>query len=184
MRKAPWLIASAAAPLALLVSAGALLGQAIPLDLEVGYRFVDVSGNEREYRTQINDRQGFLLRSLDYTSQGPLGSMLDYFHVDASDVGRGSGRAAAPPGRRDRHVQADLHLARDRPLQRPAGLRQPVPLRGHHPGPAHLQPDAQHLRRHPRASSGQDRSAPSSSTRATSTTDPGRRRTTSAATSS
>ena len=89
MRKAPWLIASAAAPLALLVSAGALLGQAIPLDLEVGYRFVDVSGNEREYRTQINDRQGFLLRSLDYTSQGPLGSMLEYFHVDASDVGAG-----------------------------------------------------------------------------------------------
>ncbi len=89
MKKAPRLLAFAAAPVTLLLSAGALLGQAIPLDLEVGYRFVDVSGNEQEYRTQINDRQGFLLRSLDYTSSGPLGAMLDYFHVDASDVGAG-----------------------------------------------------------------------------------------------
>ena len=65
------------------------LPQAIPLDLEVGYRFVDVSGNEQMYRTQINDRQGILLRSLDYTSQGPLGGFLDYFHVDGSDIGAG-----------------------------------------------------------------------------------------------
>jgi len=102
MRKAPRVVALAAAPLALLVSAGALLGQAIPLDLEVGYRFVDVSGNEQEYRTQINDRQGFLLRSLDYTSAGPLGSMLDYFHVDASDVGAGpSGQLRLQAGATD-----------------------------------------------------------------------------------
>ncbi len=89
MRKAPRLLALAAVPVALLASAGALPGQGIPLDLEVGYRFVDVSGNEQEYRTQINDRQGFLLRSLDYTSEGALGRMLDYFHVDASDIGAG-----------------------------------------------------------------------------------------------
>ena len=60
----------------------------------------------------------------------------------------------------DRHLQADLHLAPDRPLQRPAGLRQPVPRRRDHPGPADLQPDAQHLRRHPRASARARSSAP------------------------
>jgi hypothetical protein len=76
-----------AAPLLLL--AGALRGQALPLDLEVGYRFVDVSGNEQMYRTQINDRQGFLLRSLDFTSQEPLGSFMDSLHIDASDIGAG-----------------------------------------------------------------------------------------------
>lgn len=66
-----------------------LLAQALPLDLEFGYRWVDVSGNERMYRTQINDRAGFLLRSLDYTSDGPLGRFLDTLHVDASDIGAG-----------------------------------------------------------------------------------------------
>lgn len=89
MTKAQRVLLVATAAVALVFDAGALFGQAIPLDLEVGYRFVDVSGNEQEYRTQINDRQGFLLRSLDYTSNGPLGRFLDYFHVDASDIGAG-----------------------------------------------------------------------------------------------
>jgi hypothetical protein len=88
MRRAHRLLLLAAIPAALLSSAGALYGQAIPLDLEVGYRWVDVSGNERMYRTQINDRPGVLLRSLDYTSEGPLG-FLDYLHVDGSDIGAG-----------------------------------------------------------------------------------------------
>ena len=42
-----------------------------------------------EYRTQINDRQGVLLRSLDYTSDGPLGNLFDFAHVDGSDIGAG-----------------------------------------------------------------------------------------------
>ncbi|MFY9549562.1 MAG: hypothetical protein WAU32_00295 [Thermoanaerobaculia bacterium] len=74
---------------ALAAGATALCGQALPLDLEVGYRWVDVSGNERMYRTQINDRSGLLLRSLDYTSAGPLGGFFDYLHVDGSDIGAG-----------------------------------------------------------------------------------------------
>jgi hypothetical protein len=61
---------------------------AIPVDLELGYRFVDVTGNDQMYRTQINDRPGLLLRSLDYTSQGSLG-FLDTLHVDGSDIGAG-----------------------------------------------------------------------------------------------
>jgi hypothetical protein len=69
--------------------AARLYPQAIPLDLEVGYRFVHVSGNEQMYRTQINDRQGLLLRSFDFTSSEPVGGFLDYFHVDASDLGAG-----------------------------------------------------------------------------------------------
>ncbi len=76
------------APAALLVAA-TLRGQAFPLDIELGYRWVDVSGNDQMYRTQINDRPGVLLRSLDYTSQGPLGTFLDYFHVDGTDIGAG-----------------------------------------------------------------------------------------------
>ena len=63
-------------------------GSAFPVDVELGYRFVDVTGNDQMYRTQINDRPGLLLRSLDYTSQGPLG-FLDYLHVDGTDIGAG-----------------------------------------------------------------------------------------------
>ncbi len=77
---------------ALVLGSGSLLGQTsvFPLDLELGYRFVHVSGNEQMYRTQINDRQGLLLRSFNYTSSEPLGGgLLDYFHVDGSDIGAG-----------------------------------------------------------------------------------------------
>ena len=79
-----------------LVAAGALglaarlFAQAIPVDVELGYRFVDVSGNDQEYRTQINDRPGVLLRSLDFTGTPEMfGGLLDTLHVDASDVGAG-----------------------------------------------------------------------------------------------
>jgi len=80
----------ALASAALVAAAGAarLSAQAIPVDVELGYRFVDVSGNDQMYRTQINDRPGVLLRSLDYTSLGPIG-FLDTLHVDATDVGAG-----------------------------------------------------------------------------------------------
>ena len=79
-----------------LVAAGALCGaarllaQAVPVDVELGYRFVDVTGNDQEYRTQINDRPGVLLRSLDFTGTPDMfGGLLDTLHVDASDVGAG-----------------------------------------------------------------------------------------------
>ena len=89
MRKAKRLL-----PFVLMTGAGILLavslsGEAIPIDLAFGYRWVDVSGNEQMYRTQINDRPGFLLRSLNYTSEGPVGNFFDYLHVDGSDIGAG-----------------------------------------------------------------------------------------------
>jgi hypothetical protein len=52
----------------LLLAPAAVSGQAIPLELEVGYRFVDGDGNRDMYRTQINDREGILLRSLTFSS--------------------------------------------------------------------------------------------------------------------
>jgi len=61
--------------------------ESIPLDIELGYRFVDVSGNDQEYRTQINDRPGVLLRSLDY-APGSLG-FLDTLQITGNDIGAG-----------------------------------------------------------------------------------------------
>jgi hypothetical protein len=72
----------------LLVPTGAS-GQAIPLDLEIGYRFVDVDGNDDMYRSQINDREGILLRSLTFATGTVGGSFVDSLRVDAFDLGAG-----------------------------------------------------------------------------------------------
>ncbi len=72
----------------LFLAAAAVSAQTVPVDVEIGYRWVDLTGNQQMYRTQVNDRQGFLLRSLLYDSRGPLGG-LDFFRIDASDVGAG-----------------------------------------------------------------------------------------------
>jgi hypothetical protein len=58
-------------------------------EFELGYRFVDVDGNDGMYRTQINDRPGVLLRSLTWASAAPLDGVLDFFRLDANDVGAG-----------------------------------------------------------------------------------------------
>lgn len=80
--------ASSLAALALLPAA-TLAAQSIPVEFELGYRFVNVGGNGGMYRTQINDRPGFLLRSLTYASRAPLDGALDYLRIDASDLGAG-----------------------------------------------------------------------------------------------
>ncbi|MEX0880344.1 MAG: hypothetical protein WEF99_06910 [Thermoanaerobaculia bacterium] len=72
-----------------LLVAAAISAQATAPEFELGYRFVDVSGNEQMYRTQINDRPGLLLRSLHWASTGPLDGVLDDFRIDASDLGAG-----------------------------------------------------------------------------------------------
>ena len=79
------------APLALAFAAtlSAQTEPTVPLELELGYRWVEVTGNEQMYRTQINDRPGVLLRSLNFTSNAPLDGVLDYFRVDATDIGAG-----------------------------------------------------------------------------------------------
>lgn len=90
-----------ASVLPLILGAASLSGQAVPVDVELGYRWVDVSGNEQLYRTQVNDRQGLLLRSLLYDSHGPSGG-LDFFRVDASDLGAGpAGSFRLSAGRTD-----------------------------------------------------------------------------------
>lgn len=64
-------------------------GQAIPIELEIGYRFVDVDGNDDMYRSQINDREGILLRSFTFATGTVGGSFVDSLRVDAFDLGAG-----------------------------------------------------------------------------------------------
>jgi len=74
--------------LPMLVLAAAAFAQT-PIDVEVGYRKTKVDGNEDMYRTQINERSGFLIRALTWQGIGSDTSIADHFRVDASDLGTG-----------------------------------------------------------------------------------------------
>jgi len=65
----------------LLLAVPLLHAQTIPFNAEIGYRWFDVSGSEGMYRTQINERSGFLIRRFTMNN--------DQFRVDVSDLGVG-----------------------------------------------------------------------------------------------
>ena len=66
---------------ALVLLAAPAFSESFPIDVELGYRFVSISGNEEMYRSQINEREGFLLRSLTL-------STADFPQVALSEDGR------------------------------------------------------------------------------------------------
>ncbi|HQR46102.1 MAG TPA: hypothetical protein PLB02_03855 [Thermoanaerobaculia bacterium] len=79
----------------LLLAAGPALSQTIPMDLELGYRFVNVAGNEGMYRSQINEREGFLLRSFTLSAgNGADAGFFDKLRIDVSDIGAGPAGSA------------------------------------------------------------------------------------------
>lgn len=59
-----------------------------PLELEIGVQSLDVHGSEDEYRSQINERSGVVVRAFSLTGVD-LGtdSFLDTLKLDAADVG-------------------------------------------------------------------------------------------------
>lgn len=73
-----------ALPLAFLCATG--VSAQITTDLEVGYRFTSISGNEDLYRTQIDEREGFVVRSFSIFTQQNTG-VTDYLRIDATDLG-------------------------------------------------------------------------------------------------
>src|SRR5262249_286154 len=55
---------------------------AIPIDVEIGYRWFDeLAGNRGMYRTQIDEQSGLLLRALTYATPD--------LRIDASNLGSG-----------------------------------------------------------------------------------------------
>lgn len=79
------------AALAATLASSVARAQAIPFDIEVGYRFLSLTGSEEMYRSQINDREGFLIRSLhieadEKTAGFPL---VDKVRIDGADLGTG-----------------------------------------------------------------------------------------------
>jgi hypothetical protein len=78
------------AALAATLASGVARAQAIPFDIEAGYRFVSVTGNEGMYRSQVDDREGFLIRSLHVAiDENSSFKLADKIRIDGSDLGAG-----------------------------------------------------------------------------------------------
>ena len=60
--------AKAFVSLAVLLIAAGVHAETLPLNLEVGYQWVNRTGNEFMYRTQVNERSGFVIRAFSYVT--------------------------------------------------------------------------------------------------------------------
>ena len=81
-------LAAVALALAVLVSPLAQ-AQSTSIDLEAGYQWVSVSGNEDMYRTQINQDSGLVLRgfTLNFVDPSSGASIADNIRIDAAGFG-------------------------------------------------------------------------------------------------
>jgi len=79
------------AALLLILAALPVFGQTVPLEIELGYRFANVNGNVDEYRSQINEREGILIRNITWGTSDFDGrtGLVDHFRVDGSELGVG-----------------------------------------------------------------------------------------------
>lgn len=78
----------------LFIAATAAAQTTVPVDVEIGYRWIELEGNRGMYRTQVDEQSGLLLRALNYSTPdlridvsnfgtGPAGSArLDYRNAD------------------------------------------------------------------------------------------------------
>ncbi|HEY0788824.1 MAG TPA: porin [Thermoanaerobaculia bacterium] len=93
---------------------------AVPYEIELGYRWSSIDGNEAMYRAQINERDGFLIKSftLQTTDFGGRMGLFDHIRLDASELGAGpAGMFRLEAGRsgsfnlRFNYRQADMYSA-------------------------------------------------------------------------
>ena len=85
------ILTATALSITLLGFAAAAHAQLVPFDLEIGYRWLSLKGSEPMYRTQINERNGLLIRSFSMAASdfNREASLVDRFRVDVSDLGAG-----------------------------------------------------------------------------------------------
>jgi hypothetical protein len=72
-----------------LTAAAPSRGQDSSVDVELGYRFVHVSGNEDMYRSQLNEREGVVLSRFSLFAQDPLGGIADRIRIESAGLGAG-----------------------------------------------------------------------------------------------
>lgn len=94
--------------------------QTTPVELEIGFRWLSVDGNEDMYRSQINEEEGMLLRSFSLVTNDFNGKtgLFDHLRIDASDLGAGpagvlriAGGLTGKYGLQLRYFEADAYSA-------------------------------------------------------------------------
>lgn len=90
----------------LLISFGAF-AQSLPVEVEIGYRWTEVDGNEDLYKTQINEDDGILLRSFSLFSTNE-GGAFDQFRIDASELGTGPAQSMRLMAAKDNSYRFNL----------------------------------------------------------------------------
>ncbi|HUP45902.1 MAG TPA: hypothetical protein VM779_10365 [Thermoanaerobaculia bacterium] len=83
---------------AMLLLAGGARAQTA--EIEIGYRWLDLDGSEAMYRTQINERSGFVLRAFTMLSSSESAAA-DRFRIDAVDLGSSPSGALRLEAERD-----------------------------------------------------------------------------------
>ena len=73
--------------LAAAVLAPAASAQTSQFDLGIGYQWLDLSGNEDVYRTQVKEKDGALLDSLSLRLVEPEGGLFDRLTLEAAGIG-------------------------------------------------------------------------------------------------
>ncbi|HXG58655.1 MAG TPA: hypothetical protein VNL91_06505 [Thermoanaerobaculia bacterium] len=102
--------------LTLMLIATAAPAQMIPVDLEIGYRFLDLKGSSAMYRTQVNEQEGFVLRSLMFYSIAPDSGtrFTDSIRIDATDLGLAPASSLRVQAYRSEGYRLDLRFRRSR----------------------------------------------------------------------
>ena len=129
-------------------------GESIPYDLEIGFRTLQISGNEDMYRTQINERSGLLLRSFTLLTTDPgfgTSKLVDRFRVDARDLGVGPAGSLRIEADKIDLYRFRLGYRRNNSFSALPAFANPLLGQGIIPGTAHLRPDAQLPRCGPRS---------------------------------
>jgi len=76
----------------LLFALSAAAQTSAPIEIEAGYRWSSVNGNEDLYRTQIDERSGFVVRAFTFFTPASSG-FTDRVRIDATDLGVGPARS-------------------------------------------------------------------------------------------
>jgi hypothetical protein len=74
--------------LPLLLAALGARAQTLPSEIEVGYRWTSIDGNNLLYRSQINEQSGLLLRVFSLSGADEKG-LIEQYRIDANDLGAG-----------------------------------------------------------------------------------------------
>ncbi len=142
MAKSSLRFAALLLPVAMWATSGS--AQSTHFSLGLGYQWVDVNGNDDMYRSQVNQREGFVLEHFSFLTSGLGGSgLVDRVRVDADNLGpTGYGRLRLQAGLA-RAYKLDVSYTRSQHFSALPALANPFVDEGIIPGEQTFRRDAE-----------------------------------------